>query len=62
MANEANKDKAEKLQEKMDDKNFELDIDALEAAAGGEYKYVDTYSDEYWEEQRRIWHEQHPNF
>ena len=47
MANEVNKDKAEKLKEKMDDNNFELDIDALEDAAGGEYVYVDTSSEEF---------------
>ena len=47
MADEVNKDKAKKLQEKMNDKNFELDIDALEDAAGGEYVYVDTSSEEF---------------
>ena len=48
MTNEAaNEGKAEKLQEMMDDADFELDIDALEAVAGGtgEDEYIDTYSD-----------------
>ena len=55
MPNEANnEDKAKKLQEMMDDKSFELDIDALEDAAGGEYEYVDTYADDYfWGSERR---------
>ena len=48
MTNEANTEgKVEKLQEMMDDKNFELDIDSLEAAAGGAYEYVDTYAEDY---------------
>ena len=48
MAHETNsEDKAKKLQEKMDDNNFELDIDTLEDAAGGEYVYVDTSSEEF---------------
>ena len=46
------------LQEMMDDNKFELDIDALEDAAGGEYVYVDTTTEEYWEEQRRLVEEQ----
>ncbi len=50
-----NEKKVQELKEKMDDNNFELDIDALEDAAGGEYKCFDTYSDEYWEERRGTW-------
>ena len=38
-----NEKKLEELKEKMSDENFELDVDALEEAAGGEYVYVDTY-------------------
>ena len=54
MANGANNEgKVEKLKEMMNDENFELDIDALEAAAGGERitreellkTYVDTYAE-----------------
>jgi len=48
MTNEvSNEGKVEKLKEMMDDKNYELDIDALEAASGGEYVYVDTYAPDY---------------
>ena len=48
MTDEANNEnKAKELQEMMDDKNYELDIDALEAASGGEYVYVDTYAPDY---------------
>ena len=44
MGNQADNEKrAQKAKEMMDDENFELDVDALEAAAGGEYVYVDTY-------------------
>jgi len=46
MANEVNnEDKVEKAQEMMDDKNYELNIDELEDAAGGNYRYFDTYAD-----------------
>ena len=46
MANEVNnEDKVEKAQEMMDDKNYELNIDELEDAAGGSYRYFDTYAD-----------------
>ena len=55
-----NEKKVQELKEKMDDKNFELDIDSLEDAAGGEYVYVDTSSEEfrrmtgtYYEDARR---------
>ena len=48
MENQANNEKkVQELKEKMNDSNFELDIDALEDAAGGEYVYVDTTSEEY---------------
>ena len=46
MANEVNnEDKVDKAQEMMDDKNYELNIDELEDAAGGNYRYFDTYAD-----------------
>jgi hypothetical protein len=48
MENQTNNEKkVQELKEKMNDSNFELDIDALEDAAGGEYVYVDTTSEEY---------------
>jgi hypothetical protein len=49
MENQTNNEKkVQELKEKMNDSNFELDIDALEDAAGGEYVYVDTYADDYF--------------
>lgn len=47
MANETNNEgKVEKLQEMMNDENYELNLDALEAATGGsDEKRVDTYGD-----------------
>ena len=40
----------------MDDKNYELNIDELEDAAGGEYVYVDTTSEEFlsWQYETRL--------
>ena len=46
MENQTNNEKkVQELKEKMNDSNFELDIDALEDAAGGNYRYFDTYAD-----------------
>lgn len=50
MANETNNEgKVEKLQEMMNDENYELNLETLEAAAGGsDEKRVDTYGDFLW--------------
>jgi len=46
--NEKN-EKAEKLAELMNDENYELNLDTLEAAAGGyNERRVDTYGDFLW--------------
>lgn len=57
MENQTNNEKkVQELKEKMNDSNFELDIDALEDAAGGEYVYVDTTSEEFpsWQYETRL--------
>lgn len=57
MENQTNNEKkVQELKEKMNDSNFELDVDALEDAAGGEYVYVDTTSEEFpsWQYETRL--------
>ena len=57
MENQTNNEKkVQDLKEKMNDSNFEIDIDALEDAAGGEYVYVDTTSEEFpsWQYETRL--------
>lgn len=57
MENQTNNEKkVQELKEKMNDSNFELNIDALEDAAGGEYVYVDTTSEEFpsWQYETRL--------
>lgn len=49
MENQADNEKsAQKAKEMMGDENFELNLNALEAAAGGtDWEPMDTYEEEY---------------